>query len=93
MIVTTAPTIEGKTIGAYLGIAIGEAIVGANIFRDLFANIRDSPAGAPRRMKGNWEAPEPWGSKSWRSRRLRPALTQSWELISTMKCSARITAC
>src|SRR3970040_217596 len=45
MILTTTPGIEGKTIGAYLGIVTGEAIVGANIFRDLFANIRDIVGG------------------------------------------------
>ena len=45
MVLTTTPSIEGKTIGAYLGIVAGEAIVGANIFRDLFANIRDIVGG------------------------------------------------
>ncbi|TMM46625.1 heavy metal-binding domain-containing protein [Qipengyuania marisflavi] len=45
MIVTTTPTIEGKPIQDYLGIVTGEVIVGANIFRDLFANIRDIVGG------------------------------------------------
>jgi uncharacterized protein YbjQ (UPF0145 family) len=45
MIVTTTHSIEGRTIGAYLGLVTGEAIVGANIFRDLFANIRDIVGG------------------------------------------------
>ena len=45
MLLTTTPGIEGKTISAYLGIVTGEAIVGANIFRDLFANIRDIVGG------------------------------------------------
>jgi uncharacterized protein YbjQ (UPF0145 family) len=45
MVLTTTPTIETKTISAYLGIVTGEAIVGANIFRDLFANIRDIVGG------------------------------------------------
>jgi uncharacterized protein YbjQ (UPF0145 family) len=45
MILTTTPSIENKTISAYLGIVTGEAIVGANIFRDLFANIRDIVGG------------------------------------------------
>ncbi|HEY5618671.1 MAG TPA: heavy metal-binding domain-containing protein [Vicinamibacterales bacterium] len=45
MILTTTPGIEGKAISAYLGIVTGEAIVGANIFRDLFANIRDIVGG------------------------------------------------
>lgn len=45
MIVTTTPSIEGKTIRQYLGVVVGEAIVGANIFRDLFASIRDIVGG------------------------------------------------
>lgn len=45
MIVTTTPSIEGRAIGAYLGIVAGEAILGANIFRDLFAGIRDIVGG------------------------------------------------
>ena len=45
MIITTTPTIEGKTIREYRGIVTGEAILGANIFRDLFAGIRDIVGG------------------------------------------------
>jgi uncharacterized protein YbjQ (UPF0145 family) len=45
MVLTTTPSIEGRAITAYLGIVTGEAIVGANIFRDLFANIRDIVGG------------------------------------------------
>ena len=45
MIITTTPTIEGKTIREYCGIVTGEAIVGANIFKDIFAGIRDIVGG------------------------------------------------
>ena len=45
MIMTTTPSIEGRTISAYLGIVTGEAILGANIFKDLFAGIRDIVGG------------------------------------------------
>ena len=45
MILTTTPGIDGKMVGTYLGIVTGEAIVGANIFRDLFAGIRDIVGG------------------------------------------------
>ena len=44
-IITTTPTVEGKRIIAYHGIVTGEAILGANIFRDLFAGIRDIVGG------------------------------------------------
>lgn len=45
MIVTTTPTIEGKPIREYKGIVTGEAIMGANIFRDFFASITDIVGG------------------------------------------------
>jgi len=45
MIVTTTPSIEGKTISAYYGVVAGEAILGANVFKDLLASIRDVVGG------------------------------------------------
>jgi uncharacterized protein YbjQ (UPF0145 family) len=45
MLITTTPTIEGKRIREYRGIVTGEAIMGANIFRDLFAGVRDIVGG------------------------------------------------
>ncbi|MGL4810691.1 MAG: heavy metal-binding domain-containing protein [Beijerinckiaceae bacterium] len=45
MIVTTTPSIEGRTIVEYRGIVSGEAIMGANVFRDWFASIRDIVGG------------------------------------------------
>lgn len=45
MIVTTTNTIEGRRVTAYHGIVTGEAIMGANVFRDLFASIRDIVGG------------------------------------------------
>lgn len=45
MIVTTTPGVDGRSVRAYLGIVTGEAIVGAHLFKDLFANIRDIVGG------------------------------------------------
>ncbi len=45
MIVTTTPSIEGNSIAEYIGIVTGEAIMGANIFRDFFASITDIVGG------------------------------------------------
>jgi len=45
MITTTTPTIEGRPVQRYLGIVTGEAVVGANLFRDIFASIRDVVGG------------------------------------------------
>ncbi len=45
MLITTTSTLEGMKITRYLGLVSGEAILGANIFRDLFAGIRDIVGG------------------------------------------------
>ncbi|MBN8552178.1 MAG: heavy metal-binding domain-containing protein [Caulobacterales bacterium] len=45
MIVSTTPAIEGRPVRDYLGVVAGEAILGANIFRDVFAGIRDVIGG------------------------------------------------
>jgi uncharacterized protein YbjQ (UPF0145 family) len=45
MILSTTPTLENKKITSYLGIVTGEAIIGANLFRDIFAGIRDIVGG------------------------------------------------
>lgn len=45
MITTTTNAIEGRPVQQYLGIVSSEAIIGANIFKDLFAGIRDIAGG------------------------------------------------
>ncbi len=45
MILSTTSTIQGLDVYEYLGVVTGEAILGANIFRDLFAGIRDIVGG------------------------------------------------
>ncbi|HYC03610.1 MAG TPA: heavy metal-binding domain-containing protein [Azospirillaceae bacterium] len=45
MIIVTTDQIEGRRVGAYLGLVAGEAIVGINVFRDMFAGIRDIVGG------------------------------------------------
>ncbi len=45
MIMTTTPAIEGRKIKRYCGIVTAEAIMGANIFKDIFANITDIVGG------------------------------------------------
>jgi uncharacterized protein YbjQ (UPF0145 family) len=45
MILSTTPTIQGRDIADYKGIVAGDAILGANIFRDFFAGIRDIVGG------------------------------------------------
>ncbi len=45
MRVLTTPNIEGKRIARYIGLVTGEAILGANVFKDFFASIRDIVGG------------------------------------------------
>ena len=48
MIVTTTDTIDGREVYQYLGVVSGEAIVGAHLFKDLFASVRDIVGGRAR---------------------------------------------
>ena len=45
MLLTTTESVEGRRVAAYLGLITGEAILGVNIFRDLFSGIRDIIGG------------------------------------------------
>ena len=45
MIISTTPSLEGKHITNYYGVVTGETIIGANLFRDFFAGIRDIVGG------------------------------------------------
>jgi len=45
MLIVTTPQVEGRPVRQYLGLVSGEAILGANIFRDFFAGIRDIVGG------------------------------------------------
>ena len=45
MLLTTTPNIDGKRITKYCGIVAGEAVLGANVLKDLFAGIRDFVGG------------------------------------------------
>lgn len=45
MIVTTTHSVDGRTVRDYKGVVTGEAILGAHVFRDLFAGIRDIVGG------------------------------------------------
>ena len=45
MIFTTTPSVDGKTVTEYHGVIAGEAVLGVNILKDLFANIRDIVGG------------------------------------------------
>ena len=52
MIVTTTNTIEGRPVRAYHGVVVGEAIMGANVVRDLFARVTDVIGGRSGAYEG-----------------------------------------
>ncbi|KUJ82624.1 hypothetical protein AWR36_012640 [Microbulbifer flavimaris] len=45
MLKTTTSTVEGQEVREYLGVVVGEAILGANVFKDIFGSIRDIVGG------------------------------------------------
>ena len=45
MVLTTTPSMEGRKITRYCGVVAGEAVLGANIFKDMFASVRDIVGG------------------------------------------------
>jgi uncharacterized protein YbjQ (UPF0145 family) len=45
MIMSTTTVLEGRAVSRYLGVVTGEAIIGANVFRDIFAAVRDVVGG------------------------------------------------
>lgn len=47
MIVTTTTAVDGRTVTEYAGVVTGEAILGTNVFRDVFAGLRDIVAERP----------------------------------------------
>ncbi len=74
---STTPTLEGQPITEYCGVVTGEAILGANIFRDFFAGIRDIVGGrsgayekscakpAKLRLKSLASRPRRWVQMPW----------------------------
>ena len=52
MLMTTTPSVEGKRIVRYLGVVTGETIIGANVFRDFLAGVKDFFGG----RSGSYEA-------------------------------------
>jgi uncharacterized protein YbjQ (UPF0145 family) len=45
MLITTTPSVEGRGVAEYHGLVSGEAIMGANVFKDVFAGLRDIVGG------------------------------------------------
>lgn len=82
---STTPTLEGQNIVEYCGVVTGEAILGANIFRDFFAGIRDIVGG----RSGSYEKSCVKRVKSlfrnWANRRKRWVRMRLWASTLTMR--------
>lgn len=89
---STTPTLEGQTIVEYCGVVTGEAILGANIFRDFFAGIRDIVGGRSGAYEKELRKAREiaFGSAP---RRERWGLMPSSVLISTTKRSGKTAVC
>ena len=69
MIRTTTSNLDGKEIEKYLGVVVGEAILGANIFKDLFGAVRDIVGGRAGAYENELSRPEILRLQKW-SRKL-----------------------
>ena len=93
MLMSTTSVLDGKPVSRYLGVVTGEAIIGANVFRDMFAVVRDVVGGRSGTYeKGLSEARE-IAMSEMQQRRRSSGPTPSSPSISTTRCSARTTAC
>ncbi len=90
---STTPTLEGQTIVEYCGVVTGEAILGANIFRDFFAGIRDIVGGRSGAYEKNCVKRGRLPLRSSVPRRERWGLMPSSVLISTTKRSGKTAVC
>jgi len=93
MILTTIPGVEGKQITKYCGAVTGEAILGANIFRDLFANVRDIIGGRSASYEKELKKAGEITSARLRKPPATWARTPSSALISTTRSSASRAGC
>ncbi len=62
MLMTTTPSVEGKQIVRYLGVVTGETIIGANVFRDFLAGVRDFFRRPFRFLRSGFERGQRYGS-------------------------------
>ena len=88
MIQTTTPSVEGRTITEYLGVVTGEAILGANIFKDLFAGVRDIVGGRSGAYEEELRKAREIAMQELAAEASRAAPMRSWASTSTTRRSA-----
>lgn len=92
MIQSTTPSIEGKRITRYHGVVTGEAILGANIFKDFLPEFATLSADVPQPMKRNCAKPVKSPLPKWKPKRKVWAQTRSSVSTLTTKTSRWVTA-
>ncbi len=90
---STTPTLEGQTIVEYCGVVTGEAILGANIFRDFFAGIRDIVGGRSGAYEKELRKAREIAFEELGSQARALGLMPSSVLISTTKRSGKTAVC
>lgn len=90
---STTPTLEGQSIVEYCGVVTGEAILGANIFRDFFAGIRDIVGGRSGAYEKELSKAREIAFQSWANRPKRWVLMRWSVLILITKPWAKTAVC
>ena len=93
MILTTTPNIEGHRITEYLGVVTGEAILGANFFRDFFAKIRDVVGGRSGAYEKELARARETAFRKFKKKPLKLGRMPLWGLTWIMKSWGRREAC
>ena len=82
MVIATTPTLEGRRVREYLGIVTGEAIIGANVFKDITAGFRDIVGGRSKAYENSLREAREWWC---------PMRSSGWTW--TTRCWARRGGC
>ena len=93
MILTTTPSVDGRQITEYLGVVTGEAILGANIVRDLFAGVRDIVGGRSGAYEEELRKAREIAMEELTAEATRGARKPWSASTSTTRPSARAAAC
>ena len=93
MLMTTTPSVEGKQIVRYLGVVTGETIIGANVFRDFLAGVRDFFGGRSGSYEAVLREAKDTALKKWLDRPKHWAQMPWWVSIWIMRLSADRVVC
>ena len=85
MLITTTPTVEGSLIDQYHGLVAGEAIMGANVFRDMFVSVRDIVGGRSAAYEQELRKAKDLALGRWRDRLRSSAATPLSRSTSTTR--------